>query len=1306
MYEVTVKEKKVAPWGTLLKDFSQDTSFHGVRYTGIPGTHPLRRIIWMIITIGMFAAFLVVISLRIHEYFQYNMTVNLEVKDGALDLPSVTICNHNFLRASKVYQSGNFDTVSEAFQESDVDCTSGHPLTSYPNNTLTIKHSKAAIQKSIEIHEGITREVCKYLCIKDFDCKSLVYSHASMTCYITTFNLDNSSDDVTLVQSETEDYYEYCSPCNSTTEFECAYGDKCIDKALMCDGVADCADSSDEIGTCWLNTDFTFYIEWGFLVDTSKKIYWKKMNSDSEEELLTGLFAQITGQRNGVYDLTDAFTESLGDDSDDPTAGYFLLPSSDQPSDYLSSYIETATLISPVVSGSLKTQRICYQLSYKVYISTEVQDFNCWNVSLPSSMLQISRSYLSNGFDEPLWNIKMAGNTACDRTKWHKVAIDIPPAEFDYYILVKTTNEQLPIAIDNQLISPEACASQGCPSNMFECMNGHCIPNQALCNGTNDCGDGSDETETRCSNTHINCDFENTHLCGWVIPPEGGDWYYVESRTQSFDFYNDGMAEYWPKYDFTTQHRAVDDYSVIYDDACESGQLITSSEGFIQSIGYGTLDYGNYLNCVWTISSSDLGVGQVRKLQIIGLDIEILSNCAKDYLKIETPGGGTLWKGCGSLFEEMAVTTSLGVDLDIPVTNEDITITFFTDGWNTGEGFKIAFTTHTGPAVNDPLDPFNPLDITEYGTVENPLHIDVVHGGIVMPLAQTGTFAWSINTSDPNKVIQVDIRIASPYDLDCTNGDNIQINDAMGVILTQMCDESTSEALYNYRETVLSTTNAVVIVLTRGTVTLEEINKYVVSFEYAAHYKPGHMIMGNVVSTGTAENNFLESPLHYPTYGVMCITIHYKLYQGTLYVSTQTRTHTKLVLDITNSLSNTTLWTEAKFELSDMNEFKLKFEFSSSFSLNFVMIDETQLEEGSCDCNKYLESPDGAEYTGDMARTEDGYTCQSWNLNSPHQGLYSSQPSQMNYPSGYFESNYCRNPDGSTKPWCYTTDLLHEKDDCDIETCAYHYTELTNYCYSYDSSAPTFFSLENFPDPDLAVATWERDFPIYACYLASKRNGFEIFALYGGGKCAGGLTAYNQSQVATPIDSALCANDSGLGSTSTYHVYKVIFDESKVIKVPTWESLCVALKLSGETDTGFCSLDDSMKRFLYLHTSPTMKSNYLPEIEKLEVKECDRNCNGSCNVAGWWRCDDQCKDGYVLSEADKVCKPSSDDYMSDFLLTKAHDANDLIFSCSWDVGECSSESFVLTHTDYGQCYTFNTSISTVTKTGASSGQYK
>ena len=63
-------------------------------------------------------------------------------------------------------------------------------------------------------------------------------------------------------------------------------------------------------------------------------------------------------------------------------------------------------------------------------------------------------------------------------------------------------------------------------------------------------------------------------------------------------------------------------------------------------------------------------------------------------------------------------------------------------------------------------------------------------------------------------------------------------------------------------------------------------------------------------------------------------------------------------------------------------------------------------------------------------------SCQKWTSQAPHK--HSRTPS--NYPNlGLGDHNYCRNPDGSDRPWCYTTDRRARWKYCDVPECAINY---------------------------------------------------------------------------------------------------------------------------------------------------------------------------------------------------------------------------------------------------------------------------
>uniref|UniRef100_A0A8D2LR25 Plasminogen n=1 Tax=Varanus komodoensis TaxID=61221 RepID=A0A8D2LR25_VARKO len=73
----------------------------------------------------------------------------------------------------------------------------------------------------------------------------------------------------------------------------------------------------------------------------------------------------------------------------------------------------------------------------------------------------------------------------------------------------------------------------------------------------------------------------------------------------------------------------------------------------------------------------------------------------------------------------------------------------------------------------------------------------------------------------------------------------------------------------------------------------------------------------------------------------------------------------------------------------------------------------------------------GENYQGTISQTESGLQCQAWNSQEPHSHGY--VPS--NFPEKNLQSNYCRNPDGEPRPWCFTTSPTKRWEYCNIPRC-------------------------------------------------------------------------------------------------------------------------------------------------------------------------------------------------------------------------------------------------------------------------------
>ncbi|KAJ8396209.1 hypothetical protein AAFF_G00020760 [Aldrovandia affinis] len=84
------------------------------------------------------------------------------------------------------------------------------------------------------------------------------------------------------------------------------------------------------------------------------------------------------------------------------------------------------------------------------------------------------------------------------------------------------------------------------------------------------------------------------------------------------------------------------------------------------------------------------------------------------------------------------------------------------------------------------------------------------------------------------------------------------------------------------------------------------------------------------------------------------------------------------------------------------------------------------------DCSEECMHCSGEDYRGKISKTESGFTCQRWDSQKPHTHGYLPQV----LPEKYLEENFCRNPDGEPRPWCFTTSPTKRWDFCAVPRCS------------------------------------------------------------------------------------------------------------------------------------------------------------------------------------------------------------------------------------------------------------------------------
>uniref|UniRef100_A0A8C2Y6Y4 Plasminogen n=1 Tax=Coturnix japonica TaxID=93934 RepID=A0A8C2Y6Y4_COTJA len=76
----------------------------------------------------------------------------------------------------------------------------------------------------------------------------------------------------------------------------------------------------------------------------------------------------------------------------------------------------------------------------------------------------------------------------------------------------------------------------------------------------------------------------------------------------------------------------------------------------------------------------------------------------------------------------------------------------------------------------------------------------------------------------------------------------------------------------------------------------------------------------------------------------------------------------------------------------------------------------------------------GEDYHGSVSRTESGLECQRWDAQEPHMHGYTLK----HFPGKDLKMNYCRNPDGELRPWCFTMSPTKRWEYCSIPRCTMH----------------------------------------------------------------------------------------------------------------------------------------------------------------------------------------------------------------------------------------------------------------------------
>ncbi|NXX75205.1 PLMN protein, partial [Urocolius indicus] len=101
--------------------------------------------------------------------------------------------------------------------------------------------------------------------------------------------------------------------------------------------------------------------------------------------------------------------------------------------------------------------------------------------------------------------------------------------------------------------------------------------------------------------------------------------------------------------------------------------------------------------------------------------------------------------------------------------------------------------------------------------------------------------------------------------------------------------------------------------------------------------------------------------------------------------------------------------------------------YTTDPDIRFDYCNIPECEEQCMQCN-------GEDYHGEVSRTESGLECQRWDAQEPHMHGFTLKY----FPEKDLKMNYCRNPDGELRPWCFTTSPTKRWEYCNIPRCTTH----------------------------------------------------------------------------------------------------------------------------------------------------------------------------------------------------------------------------------------------------------------------------
>uniref|UniRef100_A0AAV2IXU0 Hepatocyte growth factor n=1 Tax=Knipowitschia caucasica TaxID=637954 RepID=A0AAV2IXU0_KNICA len=135
---------------------------------------------------------------------------------------------------------------------------------------------------------------------------------------------------------------------------------------------------------------------------------------------------------------------------------------------------------------------------------------------------------------------------------------------------------------------------------------------------------------------------------------------------------------------------------------------------------------------------------------------------------------------------------------------------------------------------------------------------------------------------------------------------------------------------------------------------------------------------------------------------------------------------------------------------------------------NITVCDSNYSKESTANLSTSCVEGNGDNYRGTTNVTPDGVFCQRWDAQFPHRHSYLPE----NYKCKDLRENYCRNPDGSDHPWCFTTNPNQRKANCtQIPQCG---AEASPETECYEDTGETYQGTLSITRSGIPCANWSQ----------------------------------------------------------------------------------------------------------------------------------------------------------------------------------------------------------------------------------------